>query len=100
MTTDEELRGMLEGTTAIDPAFRVQVIGRICARARRRVALRRAAVWVIAFALLGVLAKPLVPSETGAPELEAVVMSLSLVATVLIASIGANRLTQWLPRIV
>jgi|CXWL01.1.fsa_nt_gi hypothetical protein len=99
MTSDQELRTMLEGTAAFDPAFRVQVLGRICTRARRRASIRRAAIWMTTFVLLGVLAKPLVPSESGAPALEAIVMALSLVTTVLLATNGSNRMPPWLSRI-
>ncbi len=95
MTTDQELRTMLEGTASFDPAFRVQVLSRICTRARRRVIMRRGAVWVFGFALLGVLAGPLVPSEAGAPALESVVMTLSLVVSVLFVTSGLVRTPQW-----
>lgn len=86
MTTDQELRTMLEGTASFDPAFRVQVLGRICARARRRTSIRRAAFWVVICSLLGVLAQPLVPAEDGAPAFETVVMTLSLVAAMLLVA--------------
>lgn len=95
MTTDQELRTMLEGSASFDPAFRVQVLGRICTRARRRVSIRRAAFWVVACSLLGVFAQPLVPTEGGAPAFETVVMTLSLVvATLLVAT--PTGLRQWL----
>ena len=98
MTTDQELRAMLEGKAAFDPAFRVQVLGRICARANRRASTRRAAFWIIACSLLGVLAQPFVPAESGAPAFEAVVMTVSLVASMLLVASRPNRVPQWLRR--
>ena len=57
--------------------------------------MRRGAVWVFGFALLGVLAGPLVPSEAGAPALESVVMTLSLVVSVLPFCVSAEAATDF-----
>jgi hypothetical protein len=87
---------MLEGNAPFDPAFRVHVLGRICARARRRASLRRAAFWITVCTVLGVFAQPLVPADTGAPGFEAIAMTVSLVAAMLLVASRPNRLPQWL----
>ena len=95
MTSDRELRAMLESSASFDPAFRVRVLGRICARARHRASIRRAAFWIVACSLLGVFAQPLVPAESGAPAFEAVVMTVSLVAAMLLVA-SPNGMQRWL----
>lgn len=97
MISDRELRAMLEGSASFDPAFRVQVLSRICARASRRASIRRAAFWIIACSLLGVFAQPFVPAESGAPAFEAVVMTVSLFASMLLVA-RPNGMRQWLQR--
>lgn len=94
MTRDQDLRRSLEGTAAFDPAFRVQVLNRICTRASRRASLGRAAFWIVSCSLLGVLAQPLMPAETGVPAIETVVMTLSFAATIVVVAWPLG-LRQW-----
>lgn len=97
MTSDQELRVMLQGTASFDPAFRVQVLSRICARARRRKSVMRAGFWIAATSLLGIFAQPLVPAESGIPAFESVVMTLSFVLAVVVVArpSGVRHWLRW-----
>jgi len=56
MSDDLELAGLLgEAPRTPDPGFRVDVIGRVAARAQRRAAMRRGAATAGAFAMLGLV---------------------------------------------
>lgn len=87
MTTDQDLSAHLAQPATFDSAFRVAVLNRICTRARRRHALRRAALWIGSSMLAGLIAQTVTPT-TGDPALEAAAMALSLVGFAMLLTTG------------
>ena len=104
MTSDGELRAALQGAGGgFDPAFRVRVVERICARERRRAAIERVSAWLAGGVAAGLLGLLLTPSASGTPGLETVVMIVSLAGAIYllgeIATVGPRETAPWLRQV-